>query len=193
MITIVWTSTSTITAEVGGDTLEMLFRTLSIDATENERHSARADVTTHAVERGADIADHVRPSLRELSLDCAITSDPGEARETLETLRTSRQLLTVITQTQTYDNMILSLITEQRSHETGDALYVTLEFAEVKIVDSEEVEAPAPRVERGRRRRAKGAQPTETSIQEGKAPGKGAGTRSQSLQDASTAWRIRHL
>jgi hypothetical protein len=44
-----------------------------LDATVEERHSARSTVSRHPVERGVDVSDHVRPEPRELALDVAVS------------------------------------------------------------------------------------------------------------------------
>lgn len=50
--------------------------TIYFDATTNEQHSSTAHVTTHKVESGPDITDHIRPLPRRLSLQAVITNTP---------------------------------------------------------------------------------------------------------------------
>lgn len=54
---------------------------LSFDATVREVIGGTATVTEHAVETGADVADHVRVGARKVSLECYVSDSPGEAIE----------------------------------------------------------------------------------------------------------------
>lgn len=51
-------------------------RTLSVDATIREKHSAAAEVTEHAVESGVSLADHVRQVRDRLSLEIHVSNTP---------------------------------------------------------------------------------------------------------------------
>jgi hypothetical protein len=48
------------------------------DATPREVHSSGATVTEHALETGANIADHVRPSVLKTSFECFVSDSPVE-------------------------------------------------------------------------------------------------------------------
>lgn len=52
---------------------------IDFDSVVGESHSANAAITTHAVQRGADISDHVRPELRKLSLKVRVSNSPLRA------------------------------------------------------------------------------------------------------------------
>lgn len=65
-----------------------------LDATVEERHSARSTVSRHPVERGVDVTDHVRPEARGLVLEVAVsdsvfraTSDLGGSIQRVDVLR----------------------------------------------------------------------------------------------------------
>lgn len=62
---------ATISYETNGVTSVIFF-----DATMSENHEGTAEVTEHEVERGADLADHVRPQRAQLSLEVMITNTP---------------------------------------------------------------------------------------------------------------------
>jgi hypothetical protein len=49
-----------------------------IDCTVRERHSMAAEISTHPVEQGSDIADHVRALPRSVALECVISNKPTE-------------------------------------------------------------------------------------------------------------------
>lgn len=155
-----WLATSTLTAEGGGDTLNTVYRRLYLDGAESETYTLSAEVTAHAVERAADVADHIRPGLRKVALDVVFTVDPTSARSVLEDLILSGQVLTITTGVGTYPDMVLVSLREPRSMQTGDAYYCTIEAQEIRRIDSEEVEAPAPQVERGRASSNRGRQQT---------------------------------
>jgi|GEM_PF-4949612 len=156
-----WLATSTVTAEEGGDTLVTNYRRLYLDGAVSESYAAGVEVTDHAIERASDISDHAKPGLRHVVLDCVVASDPTGVREELETLRTTRQILSITTGIGTWEDMIVTNVREPRSVQTGDGLHVTIEAREIRRVDSEDVEAPAPQIERGRRQRNRGRQATD--------------------------------
>lgn len=56
---------------------------VTFDATLRETHSAGATVTEHAVETGADVADHVRPSVRKATFEVFVSDSPAEEPATL--------------------------------------------------------------------------------------------------------------
>ena len=64
MITLTWT------------TKEGVNSVLYFDAEVREEYVLGSDVTTHPVELGANISDHVRPRLKELIVEGVITNTP---------------------------------------------------------------------------------------------------------------------
>lgn len=56
---------------------------VTFDATLRETLSAGATVTEHAVETGADVADHVRPSVRKAVFEVFVSDSPAEEPSTL--------------------------------------------------------------------------------------------------------------
>jgi hypothetical protein len=53
--------------------------TLTFDVTLRETHTWESSVTEHPVEAGANVSDHVRPSLDKLSMDVEFTETPIES------------------------------------------------------------------------------------------------------------------
>lgn len=49
---------------------------LILDVSINEQHGANAEVTTHQVETGSDIADHIRPIPQHFSVEAMISNSP---------------------------------------------------------------------------------------------------------------------
>lgn len=62
---------ATLSYEVNGVTNVIFF-----DATMNEQHEGIAEVTEHDVERGADLADHVKPLRPALALEVMVSNNP---------------------------------------------------------------------------------------------------------------------
>lgn len=50
--------------------------TLTLDASVRETHTSASTVTDHPVERGSNVADHIRPDPDELSIDGVISNTP---------------------------------------------------------------------------------------------------------------------
>lgn len=183
MIQLSWLATSTLTAESGGDTLVDLYRQVYLEGAETEQYTIGAEVTTHSRERGTDVADHVRPGLRHITLRCVVSDEPTDVRDILLALVQSRQILSIITGIGEYENMVITSFSEDRSARTGDALFFVVEAQEIRTVEAEEVEAPAPQVERGRRRTDRGRQPTtETTTTDAAPSGRTPEERVESLE-----------
>jgi Dit-like tail protein len=53
------------------------FESIVLDATVRQQHDATAEVTTHPVEEGADVADHVRRALDRLTIEGVVTNAPA--------------------------------------------------------------------------------------------------------------------
>lgn len=61
-----------------GSALELLV----FDATPRTVVTAGASVTEHAVERGANVADHVRPSARKITVEAVVSNSPSTVPST---------------------------------------------------------------------------------------------------------------
>ena len=180
MVEITWDARVTETRVAGGDEItETAGGNLICDGTAAEQYGSEAMATEHPVEDGAPITDHVRPGLRRLLLDVIVSAHPGPtstvqgdasfdpdaaasrpayARETLARLLDEGAEVTVDTPTGSWESMLILRIDEQRSPETGDSYRAQITLREIRRVATIEVEAPAPRVERGRRRADRGDQ-----------------------------------
>lgn len=191
MIEISWQVQEVLTAHDGGDILEATYEDLIIDAAEGERHDASAEPTEHPVEEGAAISDHVQPNLDRLSLECVVSNYPtgrvldritdaggDRALNTWQQLRTlmhSGTRVDIETSLRLYEGMVIKAVSAPRDAKSGQALRFTLDAQELRTVTTEEVEAPAPREERGRQQMDRGRQSTED------AEGEGASARNESL------------
>ena len=109
-----------------------------------------SDVTENPVETGFNISDHVNKKPRKLALTVlftptSVTWDDGSAdvshlsdiETQLMTLMNDGQILTVKTQDNVYDNMLLTGFTLPRKIDTGYAIKATLNFREVPRVSTQ--------------------------------------------------------
>ena len=168
MISISWDLFSTRTAVEGGDTLETDSGILLLDGTVSERYEVFSEATEHPIERGAAVSDHVRPLLKRLTLECIVAAEPtnvvlqlDENRPTLvrdEIDRLIREGIPVEIETSVglFQSFLLLGRSESRDWSSGDGLRFSLEARELRIVETETVSAPAPRIERVRPSVARG-------------------------------------
>ena len=165
--TLSWIASESETLASGGDVVDMAFETLIFDGTASEQYGSEAIATEHPIEDGAAVTDHVRPGLRNVTLDVLVSAHPTgesfvdpseEARSTLSRLCAEGIEVSVDTAVGSWDSMLLVRIDEQRSGDRGDGYRATLTLREIRRVATSEVEAPAPRVERGRRTTDRGDQ-----------------------------------
>lgn len=184
-VTLTWLATATRTEMSGGDTVDATFEKVILDGTVSETYDGEATATEHPIEDGADITDHVRPGLQRLTLDVVVSAHPGPGspaqadltgwtgtardnpaarpavvRALLARLRDEGTEVDVETGIGAWESMLILTISEARSSERGDGFRATVTFREFRRVSTGEVAAPSPRVERGRRRRDRGDQPT---------------------------------
>jgi hypothetical protein len=183
LITIKWDTIEVKTAEDGGDTVNTTVGSVTIDGAESEQYARSADISQHAIERGSDIADHVRPGNLRMSFDCRISRDPDTTRESLTYLISNGILCDIETDIAQYLDVVLIGFEEERNYRTGEILKAILTAQQIRRVESDEVDAPSPLVERGRRRSSAGAQSTATATTAAEAdpPSTDASNREQSI------------
>jgi len=148
---------------------------LNIDVTITENHNLTSKVTSHRVEKGANIADNIREDPATLTLDCKITDDRFQLRLLLPTLNTNilnnqgqafnplvpfsnqvydylrelqknKTLLLVDTSLRLYENMVIESVTIPRKMQSG--INFTMVLKEIMFVYSSETEAEKPKVEK---------------------------------------------
>lgn len=107
-------------------------------------------ITSHPVERGANITDHAVKQPVQLLMRCGwsysgtltnITSSglapgPREAYQALLDLQDSRQPFDVVTPKRTYKNMLIKRLTQTTATDSENALLVEVEMQEVILVDA---------------------------------------------------------
>lgn len=163
------------------------FADLVFDIYENETHASTAKVTTHPVERGARITDHVVQESDTLTLVARVSNTPivseaaaqvigatlvdnvgliDRAYERLKKMKTDGEAITVFTNLRTYENMVIVSASVQRDASTGDALATTIQLVEIRTVENLVLAVPTPTPTgnakvRGKAKVDKGKQPTK--------------------------------
>ncbi len=163
--------------------------TLRFDVVSQETHKLDNEITEHPVESGANVSDHVRAELDNVTLEvfvsnCPISpfdrfsydSDIGnvqastisdsksvsvlrfpEARDNvvdtytkLRQLRDDATLLQVITRLYNYENVVIKSVGIPRSAADGDGARMTIEFKEIRLVETKKVPTPIVTVPRAK-------------------------------------------
>lgn len=130
---------------------------IEMDASLEELHTATVEVTSHPVENGADISDHIRRKPRSIRITGIVTNHPvtlfAFARtsisgtraeqffEALEKVMDAGTLISVFTTLRQYDNMVITEITVPRNAEKGNVVEATITFREIIIVNTETLAA----------------------------------------------------
>ena len=120
-----------------------------IDAAPLEQHGFNSTVTSHPVEKGADITDHVVVQPETVTLECIVSDTPiGDAADArdggvpsaevfarLIAIRDAREPVEVETSLTTFSNMILeSLSIPTRD---GDALNFRASFKQLVLIEAD--------------------------------------------------------
>jgi hypothetical protein len=128
---------------------------VNVDAAMSQNHERNAEVTKHPVEKGADIADHIRPLPDGLNIHGIISTvsvvDMGQeptpnrhkkAQGILDSASANRRLATVHTGIKIYTNMAVKHIAYHKDPSNGTNLVFTIEFEEIKFATSQTVQVP---------------------------------------------------
>jgi len=119
---------------------------LEADLTISESHQRGADVTTHPVESGATISDHVILQPERLSLEGFVTDTPAavfaanqgrtqDAFDTLEELWREGDTVTIVTGRKTYENMVI--VDLQLPRERPTSMNFSMELQHITVVETE--------------------------------------------------------
>lgn len=121
--------------------------TIDLSATLSEGHSRTADVTEYPVEKGSDVADHVRPKPAVLKMEAVVTGQKsvGDAWAALEKLLDDGNPITVVTAMKKYDNMALISLDAARESRLGGALKFSATFRTIVLVSSKTKTVAVPR------------------------------------------------
>lgn len=120
-----------------------------LDTAESETHSFDNEVTEHPVEKGADMADHIRARPDVVTVNGIVTDSPigaitptqtlrsTDALAKLKQLRDSRNPITIETSLGTYTGMVLEQLNIPRDASVGYALRFSATFRRVFLVTNE--------------------------------------------------------
>jgi hypothetical protein len=145
---------------------------ITVDAIVTEQHSLIAEVPEHSVEEGSNISDHVRLKPRDLTLEVVIShtrlSDKGvvdtsrapAAWSSLKQIQATAQLISIITEIEQYDNMVIQSVTAPRNAENSEGLQFTLQLKQIRIVSNKTVAVPTQK-KAAKKKIDKGEQPAK--------------------------------
>lgn len=170
LVRIIWAIESTRRLPEGGDDVGFRVEYRYIDGTVTEGYEFSAEATEHPIELAKDIADHVKPKLTVITLECVIGDTPTDSRlvgddnhpqaviDEMRRLQLGRIPVTVETDRGLWENYLIIGINDQRDANTGLGARFTLTLREFRTATAQEVEAPAPSSERNRGGRDRGRQ-----------------------------------
>jgi len=137
---------------------------LEFNTIDSETHDWKRDVTTNPVENGSPISDHIIDQPDTLTITGMISNAPvlglvnevsglidgslsgqdyvAQAIDMLDTLRKSKQLVTIYTRYKTYTNMVLQSVNIPRTPDNGDAVVLTIQAINIRIVTSQKTTIP---------------------------------------------------
>ena len=122
---------------------------IELDASLQENHTSTNEVTRFPVEKGVDIADHVRRQPESVTIRGLVTDHPityrgllvveedrsGEAYQKVLAMLDEAQLITVVTTLREYENMVVESLNVPRNASLGSAVELNLTLVEVKTVE----------------------------------------------------------
>ena len=128
---------------------------LEFDVVMEENAEWSNEITSNPVENGAPVTDHIIPQQDKFRLtamisDASLLGESGEgqtltqkAHDTLRELHDKRETVTLYTKYRIYESMGISFIGMPRSSANGNSLIFTMEFSEVRIVNTQTTKVPA--------------------------------------------------
>jgi len=132
--------------------------TVEFDALLDENHDWSSEVTTNPVENGSPISDHIQLNPDKFKIEATISdssiilgatpadgaqSNTQNAFDLLRSLHEDRKTIIVYSKYRTYTDMAISSIGIPRSAASGDALTFSIEFVNVRIVNTQSTKVPA--------------------------------------------------
>lgn len=123
---------------------------LTFDLLLAEDHSLESSVTSHPVEDGSEINDHIQNETPSGSITGLITNfsikskgitsnRPQDAFDLLYQLWEERELVTICTMLRVYDDMAITSAPVARDNETGESIILQIEFQRVRIVELQQI------------------------------------------------------
>lgn len=140
---------------------------LEFDASLSETHTGNAEATSHPVETGSDITDHVRRMPEELQINGIVTDDPivvlrtfnakpsvvggsldsrvSDAEEILRLWKNEGRPLSINTTLRNYTNMVITGFSVTRDKDSGRLLNASLTLREIITATTQTVAPPEPK------------------------------------------------
>lgn len=127
---------------------------LELDALLTESTALSSQITEYPVEDGTVISDHITQESERLSLSGVITGagtlfNVGlgkykliSAKETLRELHANRELITIVTGLDVYQDFAIESIEIERNSDDGERLNITAEFRKINKVTLRTEEMP---------------------------------------------------
>ncbi len=147
---------------------------IEFDAVLNETHAKTNEVTTHPIETGSNVTDHIRTTPDELEINGVVSNTPlqffgtaaaeqllniataavtpnsdpttraGEAYRRLRQIMDDGELVTVFTTLREYTNMAIVSMNVTRNAQNGRVLNATMRLREVISVAAQQQSVPVP-------------------------------------------------
>lgn len=129
-----------------------------VDFLQSESHTWDVSVTSHPVEIGSEITDHIQPQPRSVTITARQTAatlniiqlraNRGQnkvenAKQFLTELYRSRRPVMLVTRLHTYEKMVATSITQSSSAGDGESLPWSVTFREIETVNSASVQLAA--------------------------------------------------
>ncbi len=128
------------------------------DLTTKEDHTLSATVTSHPVEEGAEVSDHIRNAPRTLTLEQIVSQTPlqdglkvkadhvGETWDLLKQLWKKAEPITVVSSLEVYDNMAIERVSVNRDPSNTGYLRYSVQLKQIRLAKSQTVSIPPGRV-----------------------------------------------
>ncbi len=154
------------------------FEAVAFDCVVSVSHRRRAGVTRHPVEQGADISDHTKPEPAEIDLTEAIVSNfpalvaaplrkkPNAAESAfgqLETWRAAGTPLTLVTDLDVYDQVVIEDFSVVRDARKANSMHATIRLVVIRTVETTSVKVPKAKKPRAASKVSKGAKNKEAA------------------------------
>jgi len=156
---------------------ELIFgekRTLDVgvvqfDCSVSETHNHEVDVTSHPVEDGADVSDHIRKLPVGLEINGLVTNTPviflaslqapspiwgdlkrttdrvDAAYEKLQEIMDNGEMVDVVTSLKLYENMAITSLSVVRDVDRGNVLDCTMSLREIILAKKLTIDLPTPK------------------------------------------------
>ncbi|EOX4865102.1 TPA: phage baseplate protein [Haemophilus influenzae] len=127
---------------------------LELDALLTENTSLSSQITEYPIEDGTVISDHITRESERLSLSGVITGTGTlfnvglgkykliAAKETLRELHAKRELVTIVTGLDVYEDFAIESLEIERNSDDGERLNISAEFRKIQKVTLRKEEVP---------------------------------------------------